>query len=290
MEIMAMFKRAIRIAALILTAIGPLVSVGAAQDAGGYAELPGVKIWFTDTGGTGVPLVLLHANTGNSAIWEPQVGAFARAGYRVIAFDRRGWGKSIANPASGPQPGSIAGDLDALAEHLKLDRFHLLGVAGGGFAALDYAAWRPERLRSLVIGASTGQISDKEIADFIARIEIPEIRKQPSAYLEVGPSYRGANPQGVRRWNEIEEHARQGGSPNQPLRTPNTFAKIATIPTPTLVIAADSDLLAPPALMAIWAAHVKMHEWVVVPDAGHAVAWERHEIFNEKVIDFVGRH
>ena len=117
-----------------------------------------MKLWFTDTGGTGVPLILLHANTGTSAIWANQVESFSRTGYRVIAFDRRGWGKSLANPATGPQPGSIAGDLDALAEYLKLDKFHLLGVAGGGFAALDYAAWRPEKLRSLVIAASTGQI------------------------------------------------------------------------------------------------------------------------------------
>src|SRR5450432_3140939 len=126
-----MFKAAIGIVALILTAAVTAVSVGAAEDAGTYAELPGVKMWFTDTGGPGPPLVLLHANTGNSAVWEPQVGAFARAGYRVIAFDRRGWGKSIANPATGPQPGTIAGDLDALADHLKLDSFNLLGVAGG---------------------------------------------------------------------------------------------------------------------------------------------------------------
>jgi pimeloyl-ACP methyl ester carboxylesterase len=279
-----MFKMAIAIVALISAATATEVS------AGGYAELPGVKMWFTDTGGAGVPLVLLHANTGNSAVWEPQVGAFARAGYRVIAFDRRGWGKSVSNPATGPQPGTIAGDLDALADHLKLDRFHLLGIAGGGFAALDYAAWHSERLRSLVIGASTGQVSDKEIADFSARIEIPELRKQPAAYLEVGPSYRGADPEGTRRWSGIEEHSRQPSSPNQPLRTPNTFAKIATIPTPTLIMAADSDLLAPPALMGIWAAHVRTYEWVVVPDAGHAVAWERPEIFNEKVIDFVGRY
>jgi len=36
----------------------------------------------------------------------------------------KGWGKSLADPASGPQPGSIAGDLDALADHLKLEKFH----------------------------------------------------------------------------------------------------------------------------------------------------------------------
>jgi pimeloyl-ACP methyl ester carboxylesterase len=260
------------------------------QSSGKYAELPGVKLWFTDTGGNGAPIILLHANTGTSAAWEPQIAAFSRAGYRVIAFDRRGWGKSMANAATGPQPGTIADDLDALADHLKLRRFHLIGVAGGGFAALDYAAWRPQRLRSLVIGASTGRISDKEIAEFIARIEIPEIRKQPAAYREVSPSYRGANPEGTKRWTEIDEHSRQPEAPNQPLRSPNTFAKIETIPTPTLIIAADADLLAPPALMRIWAAHVKKHEWAVVPDTGHAIAWEQPEIFNKKVLGFVRRH
>jgi pimeloyl-ACP methyl ester carboxylesterase len=277
-------------AGVILAAAGAAPGAGAAEAPGAYAELAGVRLWFTDTGGDGVPLVLLHANTGTSAVWENQVRVFTRAGYRVIAFDRRGWGRSIATADTGPQPGSIAGDLDALANHLKLDRFHLLGVAGGGFAALDYAAWHPERLRGLVVAASTGRISDPEIADFAARIEIPGLRKLPAVYREVSPSYRGADPEGTKRWIAIEEHAHQPGAPDQPLRTPNTFAKIAAIPTPVLVIAADADLLAPPALMRIWAAHLKNHEWAEVPDAGHAVTWERPDLFNEKVLDFIGRH
>ena len=258
---------------------------------GAYAELPGVKLWFTDAGGAGVPIILLHPNTGTVEIWQPQIAAFAAAGYRVIAFDRKGWGKSVAGPASGGQPGSIAGDLDALADHLKLEKFHLLGVAGGGFIALDYAAWHPEKIRSLIVGASTGSFEDKEIADFIARIAIPEIRKQSAHYREIGASYRGANPEGTRRWIEIDEHARQPGSGFQPpLRTPNTFAKIAAITAPTLVIAADADLLAPPALMRIWALHLKHHEWAVIHDAGHAMAWEQPGAFNDKVLDFLRRH
>ena len=257
---------------------------------GAYVELPGVKLWFTDSGGTGTPIVLLHANSGNSTVWIDQVSSFSRAGYRVIAFDRRGWGKSMADAATGSQPGSVAGDLDALADHLKLEKFHLVGVAGGGFVALDYAAWRPERIRSLVIGASTGSVRDKEIADFSAQIEIPGIRKLPAVYREVGPSYRGANPDGTKRWIEIEEHSRQPDAPIQPLRTPNTFAKIDTIATPVLVIAADADLLAPPALMRIWADHIKSHEWATVPDSGHAIAWERPDVFNEAVLEFVKRH
>jgi pimeloyl-ACP methyl ester carboxylesterase len=264
---------------------------GKASHSGAHVALPGVKLWFSDTGGSGTPVVLLHPNTGTIAVWEPQIAALSQSGYRVIAFDRRGWGKSLPDPASGPQPGSIAGDLDALADYLKLGSFHLLGVAGGGFVALDYAAWRPERLRSLIVGGTTGGFVDKEIADFIARIAIPDIRKQSAHYREVGPSYRGANPEGTKRWIEIDEHARQPGVEFQPpLRTPNTLAKIAAISTPALVIAADADLLAPPALMRLWATHLKKHEWATIPEAGHAMAWEQPGTFNDKVIDFLRRH
>jgi len=266
-------------------------NVPIASASGAHATLPGVKLWFVDTGGSGTPLVLLHPNTGTVEIWQPQIAPFAAAGYRVIAFDRRGWGKSTPAAETAPQPGSIAGDLDALVEYLRLEKFHLLGVAGGGFVALDYAAWRPQRLRSLIVGASTGAIADPEMADFIARIAIPDIRKQSAHYREIGASYRGANPEGTKRWIEIDERARQPGAGFQPqLRTPNTFAKIAAIPTPTLVIAADADLLAPPALMRLWARHMQSYEWAVVPDAGHAMAWERPGTFNDIVLEFLLRH
>jgi len=266
-------------------------NVATSAPPGALAELPGVKLWFVDTCGAGAPVVLLHPNSGTSAIWDNQIAALSHAGYRAIAFDRRGWGKSTPDPSTGPQPGSVTGDLDALVDHLALEQFHLVGTAGGGFIALDYAAWRPQRLRSLIVGGSTGAIEDKEIADFIARIAIPEIRKQSTHYRELGPSYRGANPGGTKRWIEIDEHARQAGVGFQPpLRSPNTLAKIENISAPTLVIAADADLLAPPALMRIWAAHLKNHEWAMMHDAGHAMAWEQPGAFNDIVLDFLRRH
>ena len=278
------------IAPLVLTWLSIGAQAAGMSTAGRYADLPGVKLWFLDTGGSGTPVVLMHANTGTSAVWERQLEAFSHAGYRVIAFDRRGWGKSMADPASGPQPGSIAEDLDALADHLKLGKFHLVGVAGGGFAALDYAGWHPQRLRSLVVAASTGQLSDQAMVDFTSRIEIAALRKLPAVYREVGPSYRGSDPEGTKRWIEIDEHAQQPGAASQPLHSPNTFAKLEAIPTPTLVLAADADLLAPPAMMRLWATHVKHHEWALVPEAGHAIAWEQPDVFNDKVLAFLKRH
>ena len=252
-----------------------------------FAELPGVRLWFTDTGGKGEPVVLMHAITGTSETWQPQIEALASAGYRVITFDRRGWGKSRADATTGPQPGHAAEDLNALADYLSIDRFHLVGVAGGGFVALDYAAWQGARLRSLVVGASTGSVSDAGIQDIIARIEIPGLRGLAAHYREVGASYRGANPQGVQRWLEIEEHARQPDAPAQPLRSPNTFAKLAAMAVRTLVMAGDADLIAPPGLMWVWANHVKDARWVVVPAAGHSIAWEKPEIFNANLVRFL---
>jgi pimeloyl-ACP methyl ester carboxylesterase len=266
------------------TQAGRTAGSSARQD---VANLPGVRLWFTDSGGDGEPIVLLHANTGTSEIWEPQVAAFSRAGYRVIAFDRRGWGRSEADPATGVQPGHVSEDLHALADFLSLKPFHLVGVAGGGFVALDYAAWHPDRVSSLVVGASTGSVSDREIQDFSARIEIPGIRSLPAHYREVSASYRGASPEGTKRWIEIEHHARQANAPAQPLRSPNTFAKLGGITARTLVVAADADLLAPPALMRLWAQHIKGAQWATVPNAGHAIAWEQPAVFNDIVLKFL---
>jgi pimeloyl-ACP methyl ester carboxylesterase len=286
---MPLLHRALLLLVFGALAFGPITGLARATELPGQSiELPGVKLWVVDTGGDGIPIVLLHANSGTSEIWEKQLAAFGKAGYRVIAFDRRGWGKSMASEVA--QPGSIAEDLDALADHLKLPKFHLLGIAGGGFAALDYAAWRHDRLRSLIIAASTGEFSEPVMKEFTARIEIAELRKLPTVYREVGPSYRGGDPDGTKRWIEIEEHSKQPGATSQPLRTKNTFAKMEAVTTPTLVLAGDADLLAPPALMRLWAEHMPNHVWDVVADSGHAISWEHADAFNDKVLAFIKQH
>src|SRR5580658_2384530 len=108
-----------------------------AQTREAYATVPGAKIFYRDTGGTGVPVILLHAATGSSRVWEYQFPALAAAGYRVIAFDRRGWGRTEINSAEA-QPGTAAGDLLGLLDQLGVDRVHIVGTAAGGFAALDF--------------------------------------------------------------------------------------------------------------------------------------------------------
>lgn len=256
----------------------------------GHADLPGVRLWYTDSGGSGVPLILLHANTGNADGWQYNIPGFATAGYRAIAFDRRGFGRSMANPQSGPQPGTIADDLHALVEYLKLDRFHLVGVAGGGFAAYDYVLWHPERLRSLVIAASGGAIVDDELAKIRERTALPNFRSWPPEFREVSMGYMATNPEGLKLWLAIHDNSMQKGMSAQPQRQTITFAKLATIRVPTLLMPGDQDLQAPPWVMRWQLAQIKHAKFVVLPEASHSINWEQPETFNREVLEFIGAY
>src|SRR5919106_4449827 len=236
----------------------------------GYADLPGVRLWYTDSGGSGVPLVLLHANTGNADGWQYNIPGFVEAGYRVIAFDRRGWGRSTANPDTGSQPGTIADDLHALIEYLKIERFHLVGVAGGGFAAYDYVLWHPERLRSLVVAASGGAIVDEEISKLREKTALPGFASWPAEFREVSMGYIATNPEGLKRWLEIHHHSRQQGALAQPQRTAITFEKLAAIRVPTLLMPGDQDLQTPPWVMRRQLRPYSRRPVLVLPEAGHS--------------------
>ena len=256
----------------------------------GYADLPGVRLWYTDSGGSGVPVVLLHANTGNADGWQYNIPGLVEAGYRVIAFDRRGWGRSRANADSGAQPGTIAEDLHALMEYLKIDRFHLVGVAGGGFAAYDYVLWHPERLRSLVVAASGGAIVDEELSKLREKTTLPGFRSWPPEFREVSMGYMATNPEGLRRWLEIHNNSQQKGAKAQPQRTTITFDKLATIRVPTLLMPGDQDLQAPPWVMRRQLARIAGAEFIVLPEASHSINWEQPEAFNRNVLEFIRKH
>ena len=196
-----------------------------------HADLPGVRLFYVDSGGMGIPVVFLHAATGTSQAWEHQVQPFVSAGYRFIAYDRRGHGRSVIDKTA-PQPGTAADDLQALMSHLRIDRFHVVGTAAGGIASLDYALAFPQRLRSLVVANSIGGVQDEDYLALGRRIRpAPQFDALPADFRELGPSYRAANPEGTRRWNELERLSHPDGSAPAPppTRTRLTFARLETL-------------------------------------------------------------
>ena len=257
-----------------------------------YVDLPGVHLWYTDTGGDGPPVVFLHAASGTCESWVYQLPAFTEASYRCIAFDRKGWGHSRPDPA-GEQPGSVSDDLQRLADHLTLTRFHLVATAAGGGGSLDYALGHPERVRSLVIADhGFGQLQDPEFKQVVDRVRPLQIDGLPVELRELGPGYRATNPAGMRRWLEIERASVAEGArgPRQPPRNQLAFALLETLTVPTLLIAGEADLITPPAVMRLVAAHIPGCQFATVPEAGHAAFWERPDVWNRVVLDFIGQH
>jgi pimeloyl-ACP methyl ester carboxylesterase len=241
------------------------------------AEVPGVGLRYEDSGGEGSgegpPVVFLHAGSGSSRMWEHQVPDFTGAGYRFIAFDRRAEGASVD-------------DLEALAEHLGLDRFHLVGTAAGGIVAVDYALSFPQRLRSLVVANSIVGVQDEEYLELTRRLRpAPEFNAIPADIRELGPSYRAINPVGTERWKELAQHS----TPYAP-RNRITFAALETIRIPTLLLTGDADLYAPPPVLRLFAACFPNCESVVIPECGHSAFWEQPEAFNRAVLDFIAKH
>src|SRR5581483_2471576 len=84
----------------------------------GMAQLAGARLFFWDTGGTGEPIVLLHPASGSALIWGYQQPVFAKAGYRVISYSRRGYYGSA--PLDRAKPGNASEDLHRLADFLGL--------------------------------------------------------------------------------------------------------------------------------------------------------------------------
>ena len=256
-----------------------------------YAELSGVHLSYTDTGGRGIPVVFVHAATGSSRVWEHQVPVFTAAGYRVITYDRRGFGRSAVDPNA--QPGTGADDLLGLVTHLGIDRLHLVGTAAGGGIALDFAFSFPERLRSLVVANAVGGVQDQQYLELGQRMRpAPQFDALPPDVRELGPSYRAANPDGTQRWLELARTSRSQESPPPAQTTRNrmTFTLLEQIRVPTLLLTGDADLYAPPPVLRLFAARIRNSESVTVPEAGHSVYWEQPEVFNRRVLEFMRKH
>jgi non-heme chloroperoxidase len=88
-----------------------------------------IEIYYEDHG-TGQPVVLIHGYPLSGRAWDKQVPALLDAGYRVITYDRRGFGKS-SQPTTGYDYDTFAADLNALIEHLDLSDAVLAGHSMG---------------------------------------------------------------------------------------------------------------------------------------------------------------
>lgn len=260
----------------------------------GTFQLGKAHLWYWDTGGGGEPLVMLHAAAGSGLLWGYQQPAFAQAGYRVIGYSRRGYHGS--SPIDESDPGVAVDDLHDLADFLGLDRFHLLGVGAGGAIAGDYAATHAHRLSSLVICGNPGGQNAGPIVELQGRIRPQAWHALPAWARELSPGYCAANPAGQQKWIELNAISLVDSSHHEDLYRTQQKARnrvdaeaLRKLSMPVMLMTGTADVYTPPAILRMVVPHIEKCEWLIAAEAGHSICWERPDLFNRVVLDFLGR-
>ena len=136
-----------------------------------------VEIYYEDHG-SGKPVVLIHGWPLSGRSWEAQIGPLVNAGFRVITYDRRGFGWS-SQPWNGYEYDTFASDLNQLLNHLDLKEVTLVGFSmGGGEVARYVSTYGAERIAKAVFAGAVppflhkgpnnpdGALDDQTIAGF----------------------------------------------------------------------------------------------------------------------------
>jgi len=113
------------------------------------AEVRGRRLHYTDSGGSGTPLVFSHGFLMDGDMFEHQAKALAGRN-RVITWDQQGHGRTVA-PSESFSYWDSAEDLAGLLDHLGVDRAVVGGMSQGGFVSLRFALRYPDRTAGLVL-------------------------------------------------------------------------------------------------------------------------------------------
>ncbi len=120
------------------------------------------RIYYEDSGGEGMPVVLSHGFLMDHRMFAPQLDAL-RSDYRVITWDQRCHGETESTPEAFTYWDS-AEDLAGLLDKVGVERAVLGGMSQGGFLSLRFALRHPERVHSLVLIDSQAGVEDPDKA------------------------------------------------------------------------------------------------------------------------------
>ncbi len=229
----------------------------------------------------GPAVVLLHHGLGSTAAWRHQIPVLTQAGYRVMAYDRWGYGASDPRPRLDvPHFTQDVLDLAALLDALHLPQVALVGHSDGGNVALGFAAAYPQRVVAVVAVAAHIYVEPK------TRLGIEQIHR----------SYR--NDPGFRRGLQRVHHGRGEAvfrlwytAWTQPhLIRWDARPRLRSVTCPVLVVQGDQDEHATPQHARDLADALPQAKLVIVPGGRHMLPQEAPEAFNPLLLDFLAEH
>ena len=250
--------------------------------------------------------MLIHGYPLNGASWEKQERVLLQAGYRVITYDRRGFGKS-SQPATGYDYDTFAADLNVLLDHLNLTDVVLVGFSMGTGEVTRYlSTYGSTRVaKAVLMGAippfllKTSDNPEGVDGSVFDDIKTAVIADRPAFFKSFLDNFNNVDVLGGTR---ISEQAWQnsfivavGASPFAAHACVDTWLTdfrddLPKIDIPTLLIHGDADRILPyPATAARLPALIKDLTLVTVEGGPHNIAWTHPDEVNSALLAFLAK-
>jgi 3-oxoadipate enol-lactonase len=248
--------------------------------------------WFE--AGRGDPLVLIHGLADDHRAWRRALPDLMLR-HRVILYDLRGHGETELGDADASLR-QLGGDLVALMRSIGVDKADIAGFSLGGTIAMRVAIDHPERVRSLVLVATSSRVGKAaaewygERADMVNRRDpllretldrdAADVYAESPAELDEGLLIRRQSTSDPRGYgNACAAMEALNAAPLDP--------ELDRITAPTLIVASERDRHCPPKAAEIIARGIKDSKLEVFPDAGHAIPVEKPRDLARSIIAFL---
>jgi 3-oxoadipate enol-lactonase len=247
--------------------------------------------------GHGPAVTLIHPGLWDMRTWDQEFVTFVEAGYRVLRYDVRGYGRS-----SRPEPGvsySHVRDLEELMEAADVTQTALIGCSMGGGIGLDYALMHPEQVWAMVAVASAlgGFEPTEEEEEWWAQLEGPieaavdagDLERAQDLRLQIWAPLGTEDERGakIRRIALDNSHELEMDESAQEQLDPPAAHRLEEIDVPTLILEAEHD---PPHMRRVadlMARGIMGSRKVVVEGADHVVNMRQPERFEDLVLPFL---
>jgi aminoacrylate hydrolase len=247
--------------------------------------------------GAGFPVLFISGLNGAGAYWRDQVAGFGK-GFEAVLYDHRGVGRSDHSRISYTVE-RLAGDVVQLMDALRIDKAHVVGHSTGGAIAQVLAIEHPERLASVVIAASWTKADAYFRRLFALRREILA-RLGPATYLQAAtlllyPAFWVARNN--EKLRQLEAQSLAVFSPPEIVMSRidavlafDRSAELARIRVPTLIVAAQDDIVTPAYFSEELARLIPGAEVKFFPQGGHCFTQVMAREFNQAVLPFLEVH
>ena len=251
-------------------------------------------LYFLDPNPAGSPaLLLLHGLGANSSSWTLQFDPLIAAGMRPLAPDAPGFGQSRYD-GRGWSLKRIAADLAKLLDELQTGPVHLVGLSMGGAIAQQFVLDYPQLVRKLVLVSAFSVLRPENLSQwgyfFQRLVVVHTLGLKQQSQIVAWRVFPEAGQETLRQMIMEQISSADPRAYRAAMRALGLFnsqRRLKEIKVPTLVVTGANDSTVSPVRQRLLAEGICGARQVIIPNAGHAVAIDQFEAFNNALLGFL---